>query len=152
MILLDRRRRPCLVWLMVVVFGDNRCWPASTSGGKEMARGTSREDTLAELSEASVTGVLGGQRGRRQVFNERRDKSSPSRKGGIEEEEKKSGTGEVLDFPAQRRSRDKNRKTTKEEEKAMFGYTVGQHSMYAKSRPNLCSIKRRTTLTDNRRS
>lgn len=55
MMLLERRRRPCLVWLMVVVFGDNRCCPVSTSGGKEMARGTSREDTLAVLLEASVT-------------------------------------------------------------------------------------------------
>lgn len=27
--------------------GDNRREPVSTSGGKEMARGTSREDTLA---------------------------------------------------------------------------------------------------------
>jgi hypothetical protein len=47
MMLLDRRRRPCL-W----VFGDNRCGP-SISGEKEMARGTSREDL--EVLDARVT-------------------------------------------------------------------------------------------------
>lgn len=47
MMLLDRRRRPCL-W----VLGDNRCGP-SISGEKEMARGASREDL--EVLDARVT-------------------------------------------------------------------------------------------------
>ena len=48
MMLLDRLLRPPLVWIMLEP-GANRCEPVSTSGGKEMARGINREDTLAVL-------------------------------------------------------------------------------------------------------
>lgn len=50
MILLDRLLRPALPWA-ILVSGVNRRDAASTSGGKEMARGTIREDTLAVLIE-----------------------------------------------------------------------------------------------------
>lgn len=49
MMLLERLLRPALPWAMLES-GVNRRDAASTSGGKEIARGTSREDTLAVLS------------------------------------------------------------------------------------------------------
>lgn len=48
MMLLDRRLLPTLVWT-VLESGANRRWPVSISGGKEMARGISKEDTLAVM-------------------------------------------------------------------------------------------------------
>lgn len=48
MILLDRRLLPTLVCIMLES-GANRRWPVSISGGKEMARGISKEDTLAVM-------------------------------------------------------------------------------------------------------
>lgn len=48
MILLDLLLRPAFVSDMLVP-GPNRCGPVSTSGGKEMARGITKEDTLAVL-------------------------------------------------------------------------------------------------------
>lgn len=46
MMLLDLLLRPALV-SAILLSGPNRCGPVSTSGGKEMARGIKREDTLA---------------------------------------------------------------------------------------------------------
>lgn len=84
--LLDRLLRPALPWAMVVS-GVNRRDAASTSGGKEMARGTIREDTLAVLigdrakkeeessdrneEEMVVREWQSGQKGRRGRENER---------------------------------------------------------------------------------
>jgi hypothetical protein len=50
MILLDLLRRPPFVWLIFFESGDDRPVPPSTSGGKEMVRGISREDSLAVLA------------------------------------------------------------------------------------------------------
>lgn len=48
MMLLDLRRLPALVCIVLESVA-NRRGPVSTSGGKEMARGMSKEDTLAVL-------------------------------------------------------------------------------------------------------
>lgn len=50
MILLDLLRLPPFVWFIFLESGDDRPVPASTSGGKEMVRGMSREDSLAVFS------------------------------------------------------------------------------------------------------
>lgn len=58
MILLDLLRRPPFVWLIFLESGDDRPVPPSTSGGKEMVRGISREDSLAVF--AARRGGKGG--------------------------------------------------------------------------------------------
>jgi hypothetical protein len=62
--------------------GDNRREPVSTSGGKEMARGTSREDTLAvfqdersEVEEVARDKPGGAEKARPGTTNERRPSS-----------------------------------------------------------------------------